>query len=477
MDRLVEIKKEYDALKLTVIKSLGNTIVDALKEFYFTAASKVWGNGGGEYYSSYQDVFGKLFVTSYSESRIKEEMAKYAKSGSAIDVPYFYKNLAEKDLGKAMDFVKQLNDLLVTTAYVNGDFTIAEANAVNEIVKTLTDAVSPIKNSSSVFDIMDLGSIANDFFGIGTKTNAPSNIKETTKNNNQQQTERAKAEQPKVQDAEEDTRTLEELLAELDSLIGLESVKEDVHSLLNFIKVTKLRTERGMKAPVVSYHLVFTGNPGTGKTTVARLVGRIYYRMGILPKGQLVETDRSSLVAGYVGQTAIKTQEVIQSAMGGVLFIDEAYSLAEDDKDTFGREAIETILKAMEDHRDELVVIVAGYTQLMHKFIESNPGLQSRFSKYIEFPDYTGEELFGIFKLQCKKNGYKLADDAADTLKERLDVIYACRDENFGNGRDMRNLFEKAIAKQANRLAQSTEELSNEELELITLDDLTAAML
>ncbi len=270
--------------------------------------------------------------------------------------------------------------------------------------------------------------------------------------------------------------TLESLLNELDELIGLENIKQDVHSLVNFVKVAKIREDRGMKVPDISYHLVFTGNPGTGKTTIARLLGRVYFQMGILSKGQLIEVDRSGLVAGYLGQTAIKTQKIIQEALGGVLFIDEAYSLAGgDNDDSYGQEAIETILKAMEDHRDEMVVIVAGYPELMHKFIKSNPGLSSRFNKYFEFKDYNGEELLAIFNQFCKKNGYKISFDAEEELRHFFNKLYDERDEHFGNARTSRNIFEGTINAQANRIA-SQKTITDEELTKIELVDVNVVL-
>ena len=261
--------------------------------------------------------------------------------------------------------------------------------------------------------------------------------------------------------------------AELDELIGLGDVKKEVRSLANFVKLQKQREAQGLKTAKVSYHLVFYGSPGTGKTTVARIVGRIYKDLGVLKKGHTVETDRGGLVAKYMGQTALKTDTVIRQALDGVLFIDEAYSLVPEggNSNDYGQEAISTILKRMEDYRDRLVVIIAGYKDEMKRFIDSNPGLQSRFNRYIDFPDYSGGELTEIFKMYMKKNQYVLADGAEAFLKEQFNDVVAHKDRNFGNARFARNVFEKSIQQQANRLAGESN-LSKKQLVELTVEDL-----
>ena len=269
---------------------------------------------------------------------------------------------------------------------------------------------------------------------------------------------------------QEDQHSLEEYLDELNKLVGLEKVKKDVNSLINLVRIRKLRSERGIKQPPMSLHLVFSGNPGTGKTTVARLLSKIYCEIGLLSKGHLVETDRSGLVGGFVGQTAIKTQEVIQSALGGILFIDEAYSLTSKSENDYGAEAIDTLLKAMEDHRDDLIVIVAGYPALMDKFLYSNPGLESRFNKFIYFEDYNEEELYNIFQLMSKESNLTINEAGDNYLKEYFKKVYENRSSNFANGRAVRNLFEEVITNQANRLANKSE-ITDDELNTLTYED------
>lgn len=264
-------------------------------------------------------------------------------------------------------------------------------------------------------------------------------------------------------------RSLDELLGELDELVGLSNVKGEVRRLTSMLQVQQLRAERGLPTIEASKHLVFSGNPGTGKTTVARLLSQIYRAIGVVSRGHLVETDRAKLVAGYVGQTALKTQETLDAALGGMLLIDEAYALARGGENDFGREAIDTLVKFMEDHRDDLAIVAAGYTEEMLTFIDTNPGLRSRFTRVVTFPDYTTDELVIIFVKLGAKSHYECSDDALRQVRHLIEI--EPRTRGFGNARFVRNLFETAVAHQAMRVAPLTDP-SDEQLTTLTASDI-----
>ena len=449
-----ELHKTYIANTEAFYKVAGRSLAGQMDKFCTDCALQLYARSA-RVSQEHVDAVNEL----YSRGQKKPDWLLWALSTAVCESgeflpPLFFWSLTEEDARRGTDnsrvFIRMLTNILLYVAAVDDDVTFAEAEYITECGEKL----AALCDSAGVKPGKP-GLKAADFVTSSEESFMDKNPPQPAQAGGANTAAGAAGSDAEAEAAAETVEKpdLDELMAQLDELVGLAAVKKDVKSTMNLIKVRKLREEYGLPVAPMSMHMVFMGNPGTGKTTVARLVGGLYAAIGALSKGQLVEVDRSGLVAGYVGQTAIKTQEVIKSAMGGVLFIDEAYSLSSGGENDFGREAIETLLKAMEDHRDDLMVIIAGYTEPMERFLDSNPGLESRFNKYITFPDYNGEELNAIFHMQCRKNGYELDEEAEECAREFFNQLYEDRDENFGNGRDVRNRFEDMVVRQANRVA------------------------
>ncbi len=447
-----ELHKTYIANTEAFYKVAGRELAGQMDKFCTDCALQLYARSA-RVNQEHVDAVNEL----YSKGQKKPDWLLWALSSAVCESgeflpPLFFWTLTEQDVRKGTEnsrvFIRMITNILLYIAAVDDDVTYAEAEYITEC----GDKLAALCDSAGVKPGKP-GLKASDFVTSAEESFMDKNPPQTSVAGGGGKAAAVAGSDIEAEEPAPEKPDLDELMAQLDELVGLEAVKKDVKSTMNLIKVRKLREEYGLPVAPMSMHMVFMGNPGTGKTTVARLVGGLYAAIGALSKGQLVEVDRSGLVAGYVGQTAIKTQEVITSALGGVLFIDEAYSLSSGGENDFGREAIETLLKAMEDHRDDLMVIIAGYTGPMEEFLDSNPGLESRFNKYITFPDYNGEELNAIFHSQCKRNGYVLDEEAEECAKEFFNELYEGRDENFGNGRDVRNRFEDMVVRQANRVA------------------------
>ncbi len=414
----------------------------------------------------YSDVVGPV---EYTETHIRNAMKKLSSRNYTMPVPKFFYDIIEYDKENKTNFSSRLAACFqimdITYALIDGEVTQKEADIIDALQNDLIKACKKDGISLVYIDVNPHQYVKTNYnenlIVTANKTGESIDNCNSTRNQSVPQQRKASGSSVKSKKASMD---------ELDSLIGLEKAKKEIHEVADFAKVQKARVDNGLPVSELSFHLVFTGNPGTGKTTVARLVAQIYKDLGIVSEGHLIEVSAKDLVAGYVGQTAIKTGEVIEKALGGVLFIDEAYTLLDKTGQGYGQEAIDTLLKEMEDKRGDFAVIVAGYDELMHEFINSNPGLKSRFNKYIHFDDYTPDEMYRIFDMLCKKGQYEISSEARKLIEDHFSAVCEKADDSFANGRTVRNVFESIISKQASRIA-SKRNKTKELLSTIEADD------
>ena len=391
-----------------------------------------------------------IFLTRYNQENIRETYYEDLQDENCFlnKVPKIVKLVAEKEKSE----------------YLGAQCILIEAREFVNAFKQFGGVIISCNGSRMKFEVSTLDSFIAQSLDFIKET-------ETREEKNEIGIQRKKEAEFVIQSADTEAE-IERLLKEVDSLIGLKAVKEEIHNLVNFIRIKQLRESRGLEMPTMSMHLVFTGNPGTGKTTIARKLAEIYKCLGVLDSGVLVETDRSGLVAGYMGQTAEKVKKVVEKAVGGILFIDEAYTLVGGQSEgDYGQEAVDTLLKLMEDRRDELIVIVAGYLEPMEAFLDSNPGLRSRFNKYITFEDYSVMELYQIFEQLCHQTDYKYDASIQDKILYHIQKMIAGKGKDFANAREIRNYFEKVVINQANRIVR--QQTGNvDELVTITEEDL-----
>lgn len=449
-----------------------------IDEFSRILAVRMWADFGVSF-EEIRSAVDEIYSSERKPIPMSDTELKRIIADKALDptekIPKFFASLVRDDVRHSRVhsrmFAEGYQDIVLMFALIDNNITIEEAAYINKYFHNLISYCDRegVIGAYSSFDansrITDAGDVARKIKEDKEKDAAKNVSKDKPA------AEKTKAPNPAVKVSENKEEEPGKAMEDLAKLVGLKNVKTEIEGIANFAKIQQLRKANGLNCAGMSYHLVFTGNPGTGKTTVARIVSRIYKELGLLSQGHLVEVDRGGLVAGYVGQTATKTKDVIDTAMGGILFVDEAYTLASEDDKGFGQEAIDTMLKSMEDNRENLCVIVAGYDDLMENFINSNPGLRSRFTRYIHFDDYTPEELLAIFLQNVEKNQYKLGRGVKTKLTNYFKDLYDNRDGNFGNGRTVRTYFEQVITNQANRLAQETD-IDKDDLMTIKTEDL-----
>ncbi|MEO8532191.1 MAG: AAA family ATPase, partial [Flavobacterium sp.] len=379
------------------------------------------------------------------EATIKNEKSEFV-------LAYYYDALRNNHFADE-NSVKELNQLIFTEDFKNHLVKIKKENKVTVVNEQQNQYLLPqilAENKHSKLEEILIDYQNFIYFAFDKKFENPKVFSEFLGLN----TIKTKSNDKNTSDIPEED-SLEKVLEELHLLVGLKEVKQDVAELINLLEIQKKRSQQGLKNVEITLHTVFLGPPGTGKTSVARLLSRIFKHLGFLSKGQMFETDREGLVAGYVGQTATKVNNAVESSIGGVLFIDEAYALTQNlSGNDYGSEAVNTLIKRMEDHRDDLAIVVAGYTEPMQLFIESNPGLRSRFNRFFHFKHFSPDELFQIFESYCKKSDFIVSEEAKEKLTDTFELLYSQKDESFGNARVVRNLFEKCVQNQANRIVK-----------------------